>query len=161
MKKAAVRLLFSMKRTCGAWKMKYGFAIWSLAVSRRKPVVRVTSYERKRVLHGSEAAASYLHGKYFINKQGLYVNRQPPGCFFQWSAPAVHEKMKYGFAIWSLAASRRKPWFFKVFGVTFFVGCPCISARLLYSEPSVLLRLRTPHPLKILQIKLARNPRFC
>ena len=45
-------------------------------------------------------------------------------------------------------------------GVTFFVGCPCISARLLYSEPSVLLRLRTPHPLKILRIKLARKPRF-
>ena len=46
-------------------------------------------------------------------------------------------------------------------GVTFFVGCPCISARLLYSEPSVLLRLRIPHPLKILRIKLARKPRFC
>lgn len=28
--------------------------------------MRFTSYERKRVLHGSEAAASYLHGKYFI-----------------------------------------------------------------------------------------------
>ena len=97
MKKAAAGLLFSMKRTCGAWRMKYGFAIWSLAASRRKPVVRVTSYERKRVLHGSEAAASYLRGKYFINKQGLYVNWQPPGCFFQWSAPAVHEK-------WSMAS---------------------------------------------------------
>jgi hypothetical protein len=49
---------------------------------------------------------------------------------------------------------------FQGFRLYFFVGCPCISARLLYSEPSVLLRLRTPHPLKILRIKLARKPRF-
>jgi len=44
--------------------------------------MRFTSYERQRVLHGSKAAASYLHGKYFINKQGLYINRQAAGLLF-------------------------------------------------------------------------------
>lgn len=66
MKKAAVRLLFSNEAHLRCMKNEVWLRHMKFDVIISKSAVRFASYERQRVLHGSEAAASYLHGKYFI-----------------------------------------------------------------------------------------------
>jgi len=65
MKKAAVRLLFSNEAHLRCMKNEVWLRHMKFDGITPK-VMRFTSYERQRVLHGSEAAVSCLRGKRFI-----------------------------------------------------------------------------------------------
>ena len=67
------RWFFQWSAPCGAWKMKQGFALWSVPSAHGDVRVRFASCERKlhsnsRALHSNVVAASYLRSKCFIDK---------------------------------------------------------------------------------------------
>ena len=66
MKKAAVRLLFSNEAHLRCMKNEVWLRHMKFDVIISKSAVRFTSYERQRVLHGSETAVSCLRGKRLI-----------------------------------------------------------------------------------------------
>ena len=73
---APKQVLFSMKRTYGAWKMKQGFALWCEPSAHGEVSVRFASCLRSkriiralRVLHRSRmTSASYRQSRCFIKK---------------------------------------------------------------------------------------------
>ena len=69
MKKAAVRLLFSNEAHLRCMKNEVWLRHMKFDGIISKPAVRFASYERQRVLRGSEAAVSCLRGKRFIQIQ--------------------------------------------------------------------------------------------
>ena len=79
-----------MKRTYGAWKMKQGFALWSVPSAHEKLTVRFASCERKlrsnsRAHHDNAVAASYLRSKCFI----LFLSK-PQAWYIITAWSAVH-----------------------------------------------------------------------
>ena len=69
------QVLFSMKRTYGAWKMKQGFALWSVASPHGKVSVRFASCEHRERIVATKLPLHIAARRCFIKTQNSLISR--------------------------------------------------------------------------------------